>query len=242
MAQNFGRNQIPRNEKGLKHFWKYYKFHVIIWAIGLGLLGWYIYNTLTAPSYSLNGIFLNTVNSTDELKQSYELAQGITDGKDGVNLEDKYSYTVGENKDSKKNYKASEAIITQKEEEELDFVAGPLDSIIDIAYNAYFEELTTTLNPEELALYKPHFLYIDLDVVEQLEKAYDDEKDLSTITIPDPKKPENMKSPVAVLIDISASEEIAKIYGADGETIAFGIISEAPHKQETHKLLRYLFE
>lgn len=226
-------------------FMKVYKWHVVIWIIGLIVLGNFVYKKVTAPTYLLNGILLGAEGGEDAattLSTSFAELVGYGDTVYAVNLDTEYSYIPGSEENAENNYKATEKIVSQVENESLDFVAGPMDSMSDIAHNSMFVELTTYLSAEQLALVEPYLLYVDNAVIEELDEAFDNKEDTSKIKLPDPRKPEEMKEPVAVMIDMSNCEEIAAIYGNSGEDIAFGLITSAPNEDMLIKFIDYLMK
>lgn len=226
-------------------FIKIYKWHVVIWIIGLIVLGNFVYKKVTAPTYLLNGILLGTEGGEDaatDLATEFAKTIGYGDTVYAVNLDTEYSYIPGSEENAENNYKATEKIVSQVEEKLLDFVAGPMDSMSDIAHNSMFMELTTYLNPEQLKLVEPYFLYVDNAVIEELDEAYENKEDTSKIKLPDPTKPEEMEEPIAVMIDMSDCEEIAAIYGNSDEAIAFGLITSAPNEDILIKFIDYLMK
>lgn len=229
----------------MKNFLKAYKWHVIIWIIGLIVLGNYVYKKVTSPPYLLNGILLGAEDGEDtaiELGTEFAESVGYKDTVYAVNLDTKYSYIPGDQSNAENNYKATHAIIGQVEDKRLDFVAGPTESMLDIAYNSLFAELTTTLTREERTLLEPYFLYIDGEVLEELETAFEDKKDTSNIILPDPTKPDDMREPLAVMIDISSCEKLTKIYGGSEKPLALGMISSAPNDDILRKFINYLMK
>ena len=226
-----------------KQFVKIYKVHIIIWVIGLIVLGNFVYKKVTSPTYLLNGILLGSEKGKDEaakLAEDFAVSIGYGDTVYAVNLDTRYSYTPNNKDKADDNFKATEAIITQHEAEQLDFVIGPQTSMLDIAYNAYFTELSTYFSAQQYELLKPYILYIDQAVMTQLEDAYENKEDLSSIALPDPTRPDEMKEPVAVLIDFSSIPEIAAIYADLNEPAVMGIMTEAPNSDMLLKFISYL--
>jgi len=234
-----------RASMSFKDFIKIYKWHVVIWIIGLIVLGNFVYKKVTAPTTLLNGIFLGAEGgeeAANTLATDFAESVGYGDTVYEVNFDTEYSYIPGDEKNAENNYKATERIVAQVEEKLLDFVAGPIDSMADIAHNAMFIELTTYLNPEQLKLVEPYLLYVDNAVIEELDEAFENDEDTSKIKLPDPKKPEEMEEPVAVMIDMSGCEELVKIYGTADESLAFGLITSAPNEDILLKFIDYLMK
>ena len=234
-----------RASMSVSDFIKAYKWHVVIWIIGLIVLGNFVYKKVTAPTYLLNGILLGAEGGEEAattLATDFAELVGYGDTVYAVNLDTEYSYIPGSEENAENNYKATEKIVSQVEEELLDFVAGPMDSMSDIAHNAMFTELTTYLSPDQLELVKPYLLYVDNAVIEELDEAYENKEDTSKIKLPDPRKPEEMEEPIAVMIDMSSCEKFAAIYGDSGEAVAFGLITSAPNEDMLLKFIDYLFK
>lgn len=230
------------NNKAL-NFISTYKWHLIIWLIGLIVLGNFVYKKVTSPTYLLNGILLGAEKGEEaasKLAEEFTTKLGYTDTVYEINFDTEYSYLPSNKENAENNFKATEKILGQNEEKLLDFVAGPIDSMLDIAYNSLFAELSTTLTPKQYEALKPYILYLDNSVIEKLEDAYENKEDLSSIELPDPKDSENMKEPVAVLIDISSFPDIAEIYGDSEETIAMGIMTTAPNHDILFKFIDYI--
>lgn len=234
-----------RASMSVSDFVKAYKWHVVIWIIGLIVLGNFVYKKVTSPTYLLNGILLGAEGGEEaatDLATSFAELVGYGDTVYAVNLDTEYSYIPGSEENAENNYKATEKIVSQVENESLDFVAGPMDSMSDIAHNAMFIELTTYLSQEQLKLVEPYLLYVDNAVIEELDEAYDNKEDTSKIKLPDPRKPEEMEEPIAVMIDMSSCEEIAAIYGDSDKAVAFGLITSAPNEDMLIKFIDYLMK
>ena len=234
----------PFKEK-FAFYWKYMKGQIIFWALAAIFFIYFIVKSVTAPVLLLNGIMLNTGNDSEDtsvetLIENYIEFEKIDTSSGSIQIDDSLAYVPGDTSEDSGNYDSSMAILTQKQEKQLDFVAGNLTAMENLAYNTLFADLTTILSKEETALYEPYFLYIDQTVIAQLEEAFDNKEDLSTIPLPDCRKPDDMKDPVPVLIDISKSDKLLEVYGSATETLAFGIINESPEQDSTLQFLAYL--
>ena len=83
---------------------------------------------------------------------------------------------------------------------------------------------------------------MDQTVNDKLAKAYEDDKDLSSIAIPDPTKPEEMDKPIPVLIDISHCSKLEKIYDNPGDSLAFGFVADAPSYEMPIDFLSFIMK
>lgn len=232
----------------LEFFWKYNKIHVFIWAIGLIVLGIFLYQKITMPVLIFHGVFLNANDQSSEVVE--ELADDLlttynvdpTSGQ--VTLKNTFNYYPGNEEKAEENFDSSEYILVEKEKQSLDFIAGPLSSVQDIAYNGLFQDLRSFLTDEELDLCEPYFLYVDQAVITALSEAYEEDKDVSSIEIPVATDPDAMEDPIPIMIDISKSEKLSKLYAADkqDEPLVLAIMTDAPDTDLTLNFIQYLMK
>lgn len=228
-------------------FWKYYKWNALICLIGLFVFGSIIYKSVTVPIFQMQGFLLNTENdqedtSANELARDFIEANNIDTSLGRIVLNDDWTYEPGNEERAKESTAGGREMLIQKQNQTLDFITGYKETMLDLAYNTFFTDISTLLSTKQLEEYKPYLLYIDQSVSEELAQAYEDKKDLSTIEIPDPTKPEEMKEPVPVLIDISHCEKLSHIYDSPKDTLAFGFIDSAPDYKLPIDFLLYIME
>ncbi len=232
-----------RQEK-LAYFWDYYKWHTIVGVIALIIVISSIYNALTAKDTVLNGILLNSTTMLDTVKQDelildFTTQQEINTKKNEIILNTSLYYTVydGETIDyanSELSYTASQIMFTQVASGDLDFITGDIETLTSIAYSEFFVDLTTVLTEEQLKRYEPYLYYLDQSVLELLNET----KNSTQVTIPDIDKPETMKNPVPVMIDLSRCEDIKIFY--QNKPIVMGFAVNSKHAEMTGKFLDYL--
>lgn len=232
-------------------FIKQNKVHVIIWTLGLLVFGYYIYNVVTTPTYLLCGIMLNTETTetdtkAEDLAKDFATAYDIELARGDVAFLDNYKCSVNEKELSEESVEAVQQILIHQGKGILDFVSGPTDVMKKLAYETYvddsyvFANLTEVLSAEQAKFYKPYFLYIDLDVVEKINDAYDKKEDTSKIKLPDPTKPEKMENPVPVLIDISNVSKLKEVYGENLSELTFGLVEGSPNQSIALNFLEYI--
>lgn len=232
-------------ENKVLSFVKLYKWHLVIWIIGLIFLGNYIYKKATAAPTILNGIFLSAEQGEEaasSLANEFTKAAGYDDTTYVTTFDTSLSYIPGNEENASNNIDAVEAIISQSEEELLDFVAGPQSSMIEIAYTPLFSELTTLFNEEQLAAIQPYLRYVDQTVMEELDEANENDEDTSKIAIPDVAKPDEMKEPLALLIDVSSWPKIAPIYEDAEEPILMGLLSTDSTQEIILEFVDYIMQ
>lgn len=234
-------------------FVKHHKIHLIIFALGIILFGSFVYKQATSPIVLVSGIVLNADGAnkdtaaeqlTTDFIQSYHY-----ESKDGqFILNDDLTCKPGSKEDADATIECVKEIMTGRESELLDFVVGPSSVMTDLVYNTttstetVFTDLRSVMTKEELALYEPYFLYIDQDVVNQLDEAYESKKDTSSIELPDCRNPEAMKSPIPVMIDLSTCEKLADFYAENSESLIFAIVDGTPSREKVVNFLEYLMQ
>jgi len=228
-------------------FWKYYKWNALICLIGLIIFGKVVIDFFTSPVLQMQGFMLNTYNeetdtSAEELSSDFVKAYNIDTSDGMVLLCDDWTYEP-DNKDlAEESADGGREILIQKQKGNLDFITGYKEIMLDLAYNSLFVDLSTILSKEEMELYKPYILYMDQTVNDKLAEAYEDDKDLSSIAIPDATKPEEMDKPIPVLIDISHCNKLANIYDNPGDSLAFGFVADAPNYEMPMDFLTFIMK
>ena len=96
------------------------------------------------------------------------------------------------------------------------------------------------MTDEQIETYKDRFLYMDSAVLEELRKAAESEDYSADIKIPDPKKPELMKTPVPVLLSMEGSEPLKTVYPNTTEVIVFAVTQNYPNHQNLISFVDYL--
>ena len=122
---------------------------------------------------------------------------------------------------------------------ELDFITGDLGSMVGLAYQGYFVDLSEVLGEDQYESYSPYFLYIDQAVLESIN-TQTTETNENTPEIPDCTKPEDMEHPVPVLIDMSQSDTLQDVYCHAFDNLVFGMVANSPHPENTLRYMDYL--
>ena len=243
------------------YFWDYYKWYVIIPVVVIAIISNLIYHKITDPEIILEGVFLNVYNSSSDseytisdLIEAFKEEQNIDVSEYDVSFRTSYSYvseTQSEASDgtgitmssaASTNYTTLQALQAQAGAGCLDFIAGPQDSMRELAYKGYFADLSEVLTEEQYALYEPYFLYMDMGAIEEYQEAYDNGDYNATISVPDTMSPENMTKPIPVYIDISKCSDLIESYGYDVGTVVFGMVASAPNPDVTLDFIDYLMK
>lgn len=243
----------------VSYYWTYYKWWVIIPTIVIALISNLIYHKLTDPEVLMDGIMLNVYNhdgdyTTENLANNFMAEKKINTKEYTITLNSSLSYVsesqaaemdetgMNVSNASQTNYTTMQVLMAQGGAGVLDFIAGPQDSMRELAYKEYFLDLSKVLTKEQYALYEPYFLYMDMGVIEKRQEAYDNMEDTTTIPIPITMSPDDMEKPIPILIDISQCEKIVNAYGYDVGSLAFGFMSNSPNQDITLDFIDYLMQ
>ncbi len=224
------------------YVWDYYKWYIIVGILVIVGLVSYIHSLVTRKDVLLNGILLNvyqTEADSNGLAEGFYELQNIDTKEEEINLNSSLFYS----KDSTQSYQTLQVLMTWVSAEQIDFIScSDVETMTDLAYRGYFADLSETLNPVDYEKYKDLFYYMDEDVYNKRREAADTGNDIEAIQIPDPTKPEEMKTPIPVSIRVTDSALMRKAYGAHDEELVFGISSNAPNMDMTLKFLDYIME
>lgn len=236
--------QNGTTKQKISYIWEYYKWHIIVPILAIIAITSYIVTLVTRPAIILNGVMLNIHNiesaDTNEiLLTDFYKEQEVDTKEEEITLNTNLYYSL-DNPSS--NYESSQVLMAWLAAGQLDFITGDAVSLTDLAYKEYFTDLRDYLTEEQFAKYEPYFLYMDYDVYKKRSELMKNIDDASVIELPDCTKPEEMKDPIPVMIDMSQSEKLKEVYGNTSEVLAFGITANETHKEMTIAFLDYLME
>lgn len=227
----------------IAYIWDYYKWHILIPIVVISCLIWYIVHIITAPDVILNGVLMNAYKTEtsitgEELLEDFYKVQEIDSKEEEINLNTSMYYTAG---NDNANYEALQALMAWHAADSLDFICGDSMALTELAYRGYFPDLREVLTEEQLAKYEPYFLYMDQDFYVKRSEMLNNMEDVSNMEYPDATKPEDMGDPIPVIIDMSQSPKLAKIYTDTSDTLAVGITANVVNKELTLDFIDYLF-
>lgn len=229
--------------KKIEFFWEYYKIHTFIILFLTIIVGYFIHHLVTAKDTVLSGLFLNAhsleteVNVDDWGQEFLELKKIDTEEYEVTFLD---SYTLSG--DDTTDYEIEQAIWVQVGAGAIDFMVSPLDYVTDYAYQDYYCDLRTIFSEEQIEKYEQYFLYVDGEVIKEIDELSQDLNNEVNVTLPDATKPEEMKDPIPVFIDMSQCEEITKLYGSAYDSLVFGVLVNAEFPDNAVAFLDYLME
>ena len=231
-------------QQKFQYFLDYYKWHVII-AVVVIIMGIYtvreimgrketalytcLLNTLELDASEFNAGFAEAINlNTDK----YQL---LFDASNWIDLGSMDEATIAN----------SQKLMAHLAAGELDIMITDTDSIVNYSYQEDFFTMEELLSPEQYEKYKPYFYYIDMAAAEEWHKFITDYDNLLSDTsydFPDPKKPEEMTSPVAVGIFLDECDAFLKCYHFRSDDVVFGVFRNTARKETALQYLDYVMQ
>ena len=171
-----------------EYFYDYYKFEAFIIIAVLYFVGSLTYTKLTEKEIVLAGALLNQYNILAEkqildLGDDFLVGQGfdIKDNKVEFNTSLRYAHSG----DSSFNDATIQGLAAQCAGGTIDFITGDMEAMAIFAYGEYFYDLREVLTEEEMDLFEPYILYVDLDYQRQVEEALSTPELIPTMIPPD---------------------------------------------------------
>lgn len=215
---------------------RYYGVRTLITCISLFLVVIFIYKQTTEPECILNGTFVNYNVANTSLDKEVLAKNFLTEKNFDTSqykAEFRTNITIAQSSENA-DWKIEQNLYAQIASGVLDFAVGELEFLDTYAYGHHFNDLTVILTEKQIELFKPYFLYIDMDV---LSKRHETQED---IPFPDFRKPDEMKQPIPVMLDLSNFPIIQEIYGSNCSNICYGIIKKGENQENAIKFLEYL--
>lgn len=215
---------------------QYYGIRTLLIGIAVFFIGSWIYHLITDPERILSGTFVNynlydTTLNVDELEKDFLSAQKIDESEYMADF--LTNITIVQSEETAEP-QSVQTLYTQIASGVLDFAVADIEILKNYAYGYHFADLTTILSEEQIEIFKPYFLYVDIAVMEERQEKHED------IPLPDMRNPEAMENPIPVLLDISNCPIIQEIYGENSSDICYGIIRKGEHQDNAIKFLEYL--
>lgn len=228
-----------------EYFYDYYKFEAFVIIAVLYFIGNLTYTKLTEKEIVLAGALLNQYNILAEdlvldMGNDFLTEQGLDlrEHKVEFNTSLRYAHSG----DSSYNDAAIQGLAAQCSGGTIDFITGDMEAMTIFAYGEYFYDLREVLSEEEMKLFEPYILYVDLDYQRQVEAALVTPEVIPTMVPPDMRYPDKMVEPIPVLIDLRDSSLLSDIYIDLVDVLCFGFTVNAPDLEMAKEFLFYLTE
>lgn len=228
-----------------EYIWDYYKIPILVILILIYLIGNIVHSRLTAKEYVLQGLFLNTLTEAEavqELEDGFLEVYPIDQDKEDIFLDTSIYYLPDSDQVSlDTSYQAIQVLSVKVAAGEIDFMATETPVLTEFAYDGYFYDLSEVLSNEQYTKYEPYLLYYDKAVMRELSNVDYTLEEAESVILPDPAKPELMKEPVPVMINITGSEKLSFLYPNTAKDYSFALIVNGSHTEKALELLEYLF-
>ena len=226
-----------------EYFYDYYKFEAFVIIGVLFFIGNLAFTKLTEKEIVLTGALLNQYNILAEdlildMGEDFLTEQGydLKENKVEFNTALRYAHSG----DSSFNDATIQGLVAQCSGGTIDFITGDMEAMTIFAYGGYFYDLREVLTEEEMELFEPYILYVDLDYQRQVEEALITPEVIPTMVPPDMRYPDKMVDPIPVLIDLRNSDLLSEIYIDLVDVLCFGFTVNAPDLELTKEFLYYL--
>ena len=228
-----------------QYFLDYYKWHVII-AVLVIVMG--IYTIREVMNRKETVLYISLLN-TLKLESA---DQHNTDFMESINL-DRNSYQIifdadiwiNINSMDEATMAASQKLAAYLAAGELDIMITDTDSLTSYSYQEDFLTMEELLSPEQYERYQPDFYYIDRAAVQEWHdyiSNYDNLMLEIDFEFPDPRKPEEMESPVAVGIFMDDCKGLKESYHFKSDDVAFCVFANSSHTEAALQYLDYLMQ
>ena len=115
-----------------------------------------------------------------------------------------------------------------------DFAVAAPETFLRLSYDSfkYFYDLREIMTSDQLEKLSDRLFYVDASMLDQLNGQ-------GTIQLPDHDKPETMKDPVPIGIDIRGGRGVDALYLGE-KPVFLTVVNNAPHLDMTLQFLEYL--
>lgn len=245
-------DEFKEEREALKHgtpkqkftyFMDYYKWYVII-AVIIIIAGIYtVREIMNRKDTALYTCLLNTIELEPAEQYNADFAEAIGLDTDAFQLIFDASTWIDINSMDENTMANSQKLMAHLAAGELDIMITDSDSLTNYAYQDSFLTMEELLSPEQYEKYEPSFYYIDLATLEEWN-AYVSDPDNLTLDVsfdfPDPRKPEEMESPLAIGIFLDECGELRNCYHFQSDDVVFSAFGNTSRKETVLQYLEYL--
>ena len=247
-------DEFKEEREALKHgtpkqkftyFMDYYKWYVII-AVIVIIMGIYtVREIMSRKDTALYTCLLNTIELESAEQYNADFAEIINLDADKYRLIFDSSTWIDINAMDENTMANSQKLMAHLAAGELDIMITDSDSITNYAYQDSFLSMEELLSPEQYEKYQPYFYYIDLAALEEWNEYIDNPDNLMleiVFDFPDPRKPEEMESPLAIGIFLDECEEFRTCYHFQSDDVVFGVFGNTSRRETVLQYLEYLMQ
>ena len=225
-----------------EYFWEYYKWPLIGVVLAIIVLIQGAIGLFSAKESVLSGVALNSRlgAKAEDFWDGYFDYVGMDSKKFDASVYTDINLISGQNQNNATSIQRIMAGIAIKD---TDFIVGNPDAFRLCAYSTggMLADLRDFLREEDLAKLVGRIYYIDRAVLDQINKPVGEQVEPELLQYPkEPLKPETMKDPVPVGINISDNKAFTEGYYLPGTTVYWGIVPNTPRGELTLQMLDYL--
>lgn len=227
-------------KKKMEYFWMYYKWYVVCGIAVILLVYFTATGILGTKDDVINGVAVDAKANDAmlaELYSSFLTEYGYDEKKEQVyfhcnlHMDDDLGSTMQQ---------TNEYISAQMFGNALDICIMKPQFFGSYAYDCNFLDLSVYLKPEVLELFEGHIYYVDLPIAELYVDRLNNMLPTDDIEIPDPTKPELMKDPHPVGIDISAFPAWMEAFGYEEGPVYLGVVKNTKRLHSIEQFLVFL--
>lgn len=228
-----------------QYFLDYYKWHAII-AVLVIVAGIYtIREIMNRKETVLYTSLLNTLRLESADQYNADFMESINLDRNSYQMIFDTDTWIDINSMDETTMAASQKLAAFLAAGELDIMITDTDSLTTYSYQEDFLTMEELLSPEQYEQYQPDFYYIDKATVQEWHDYISDYSNLKLeidFEFPDPRKPEEMASPVAVGIFMDNCEGLKESYHFKSDDVAFCVFANSSHKETALQYLDYLMQ
>lgn len=227
-------------QKRLSYFWSYYKWYVLGGMLAL-IIGIYaIAEIVTHKEEALFGIVVNADVPGDEeaFASSFLEYAGLDPQKYRVSFNSSLTFI---DQLSQSTIQARQTIMVYAASGDMDVAIMDELAFESYAYSELFSDLSVVLPEELFSSLEGNIYYRDNAVAREFNAALDTDESAEDIVFPDPFKPEEMKEPIPIGIDISGCEALQNAYSYPGKPVLLGLPATSGRTNTAIKFVEFLF-
>jgi hypothetical protein len=224
-----------------QYFLDYYKWPALVTLLVLVFAVQTVVMVVTQKEAVISSIMLNCkLNIEDEafLQDFYDYAGVDPRTQEAAFYSD---LTLVQN-NKQHNNEMFQRIIAGVAVADTDFIAGKNEAFNLCAYHSsqMFLDLRKFLDEETLNKFSDKIYYVEQEILDYLNAPPGTQIDVDLSKYPDPHKPELMKKPIPIGINVSTSKAFRDAYYREDAVIYIGVIANAPHPEMTRQFIEFL--
>ena len=227
-------------KKRLSYFWTYYKWYVLGGTLALIVAISFIVQIVTKKEEALFGIVVNasSYGKDREFASSFMEYAGIAPDKYEVTFHSALSLTEQMSQDA---VNTRELIMVYTASGDMDVAIMDTLAFESYAYSELFLDLSVVLSEELFSSLEGRIYYKDNATAGEFNAALDAGESTEDIVFPDPFKPEDMKEPIPIGIDISDCEVLEDAYYYPNKPVLLGLPATSGRTNMAIKFIEFLF-